>query len=261
MCAFAITDKFGHNSPTIHLAKQHMVNVICMKWGAKYGPEYVNTLHNMVKRHLSLPHRFVCLTDSTEGLNAGIETFPIPPMPIELNGPERGWKKLLTFAPTLYDLHGDTLFLDIDIIVTGSLDEFFTQKGNVLIIREWKPRHGLGNSSVYRFKIGAHPDVLDYFTHNFEQIKQDFRHEQAFLCDYLSKKGALGFWPEGWVRSFKRHCMHYFPKSLFVPPQLPNNTRVLIFHGRPNPDEAIIGKTGKWYRFARPAAWIKDYWK
>ena len=24
---------------------------------------------------------------------------------------------------------------------------------------------------------------------------------------------------------------------------------------------AIIGKTGKWYRFARPAAWIKDYWK
>ena len=104
-----------------------MVNVICMKWGTKYGPEYVNTLHNMVQRHLTLPHRFVCLTDSTEGLNAGIETFPIPPMPIELNGPERGWKKLLTFAPTLYDLHGDTLFLDIDIIVTGSLDEFFTQ--------------------------------------------------------------------------------------------------------------------------------------
>jgi hypothetical protein len=28
-------------------------NVICMKWGTKYGPEYVNRLYAMVRRHLT----------------------------------------------------------------------------------------------------------------------------------------------------------------------------------------------------------------
>jgi hypothetical protein len=28
------------------------VNVLCIKWGRKYGPDYVNRLHNMVQRHL-----------------------------------------------------------------------------------------------------------------------------------------------------------------------------------------------------------------
>ena len=33
-------------------------NVLCMKWGTPYGPEYVNVLHAMVRRHLQRPFRF-----------------------------------------------------------------------------------------------------------------------------------------------------------------------------------------------------------
>ena len=248
--------------PTTHKARLiHMINVICMKWGTKYGADYVNRLHNMVQRHLSLPHRFVCFTDDTTDIQTGIETFPIPEMPIALNGPERGWKKLLTFAPTLYDLQGTALFLDVDIIITGSLDAFFEHEGDVCIIREWKPKHGLGNSSVYRYTIGAHPDVLDNFVQNYDSVKQNYRHEQSYLCDYLNQRGKLTFWPDAWVRSFKRHCMHPFPQSLWLEPKLPTNTRVLIFHGLPLPEQAIAGKTGKWYRFARPAKWIERFWQ
>ena len=28
--------------------------VLCMKWGTKYGAEYVNRLYNMVKRHTTV---------------------------------------------------------------------------------------------------------------------------------------------------------------------------------------------------------------
>jgi hypothetical protein len=28
-----------------------MATILCMKWGKKYGPEYVNRLHSMVSRH------------------------------------------------------------------------------------------------------------------------------------------------------------------------------------------------------------------
>ncbi|MEX1168146.1 MAG: glycosyltransferase, partial [Hydrogenophaga sp.] len=55
-----------------------MVNVLCIKWGKKYGPDYVNKLHNMVARHLHRPFRFVCLTDDNAGIDANIEVKPIP---------------------------------------------------------------------------------------------------------------------------------------------------------------------------------------
>ena len=44
------------------------INVVCMKWGTMYGPEYVNNLYHMVKRNLTPPFRFVCFTDNGEGI-------------------------------------------------------------------------------------------------------------------------------------------------------------------------------------------------
>ena len=54
--------------------------VICMKWGTKYGSEYVNRLYNMVKRHTTVDFKMVCLTDRTEGINPEVQCFPIPPL-------------------------------------------------------------------------------------------------------------------------------------------------------------------------------------
>ncbi len=33
--------------------------VLCMKWGTKYGAEYVNRLYNMVKRHTTVDQKEV----------------------------------------------------------------------------------------------------------------------------------------------------------------------------------------------------------
>ena len=111
------------------------INVLCMKWGTKYSPEYVNTLYSMVNRNLLRSFRFICLTDDPSGLNEKIETFPIPELSINLSGPERGWNKLSVFTKPLYDIEGKVLCLDLDLIITGSLDELFDQPGDVLIIK------------------------------------------------------------------------------------------------------------------------------
>ena len=42
---------------------EEVVNVICMKWGTKFDAHDVNVLYSMIQRHLTLPYRFVCLTD------------------------------------------------------------------------------------------------------------------------------------------------------------------------------------------------------
>ena len=102
-------------------------NVICIKWGNKFGPEYVNKLYKMVERNLTLPHRFVCFTDNAEGIVEGVEIRPLP----ELNDegiPDRMWKKLGLFANPLSDLQGTALFLDLDIIIRSSLDPFLRWK-------------------------------------------------------------------------------------------------------------------------------------
>lgn len=236
------------------------VNILCMKWGVKFHSDYVNRLYRAVARHLSLPHRFVCLTDDSAGLDPNIETFPIPDMPIDISGPERGWTKILTFNDQLYDLRGQCLFLDLDVLIIDSIDEFFTLKGDVWIIKDWLKRDGTGNSSVYRFEIGQHPDVLDDFIRRWPEVKNQYRNEQEFISAALLKKQALSYWPDNWCRSFKRHCMHRFPTSLVKIPQLPESAKIIVFHGHPNPDEAIMGKAGKWYRFMRPTPWIKRHW-
>lgn len=236
------------------------VNILCMKWGVKFHAEYVNRLYRAVARHLSLPHRFVCLTDDTTGLDANIETFPIPAMPVDITGPERGWTKIVTFSEQLYDLRGQCLFLDLDVLIKGSLDDFFTLAGDVVIIKDWLKRDGTGNSSVYRFEIGRHPEVLQEFIRRWPNVKNQYRNEQEFISAELLKKQALSYWPDTWCCSFKRHCMHSFPLSLIQAPQPPAAAKIIVFHGHPNPDEAIAGDAGKWYRFMRPTPWIKQYW-
>ena len=102
-------------------------HILCMKWGTKYGPEYVNRLYAMVRRHLSGDFNFVCLTDDTKGIRSEVQCFPIPPLALELapGQVDRAWKKLTTFEENLYGLRGRALFIDLDVVIVGSLDAFF----------------------------------------------------------------------------------------------------------------------------------------
>ena len=238
-----------------------MANVICMKWGAKYGPEFVNKLHSMVRRHLARPHRFVCFTDDPGGLAPGIETKPLPAMDLP-PGKERGWRKLSTFTKPLADLAGPVLFLDIDVVIVDSIDCFFKHPGEFCIIHDWqKPWRVMGNSSVYRFEAGAHPDIFDYFMRNIERVKSEVRHEQAYLTREIHKQGRLTYWPAEWCVSFKYGCMPRFPLNYLFTPKIPAGARIVVFHGLPNPDEAVVGKGRGIIRHVRPTPWINEHWR
>ena len=83
-------------------------HILCMKWGTKYGPDYVNRLYAMVRRHLSGEFNFVCLTDDSQGIRSEVQCFPIPPLDLELapGQVDRAWKKLTTFEEDLHGLRG-----------------------------------------------------------------------------------------------------------------------------------------------------------
>ena len=238
--------------------------ILCMKWGQKYGPDYVNRLYAMVRRHLRAEFRFVCLTDQVEGIRAEVLCLPIPELTLPNGEPERGWKKLTTFSPELGAIHGlkgTALFLDLDVVIVDDITPFFEVPGEFLIIHDWKrPWRVTGNSSVYRFQLGAHDDVLTQFRANQAQVKQDFRNEQAYLSDLLHQQGKLSYWDPSWCASFKYHCIPFWPSSYWREPFVPAGCRIVIFHGVVNPPDALAGRNNGNWRHARPAHWIAEHW-
>lgn len=242
------------------------VNVLCIKWGKKYGPEYVNRLHNMVRRNLRRPFRFVCLADDAQGIDPDIEVKPIPITgfdEFDQRRPwalDRGWLKLATLAPRVHDLKGRTLFLDLDIVIVDALDPFFDQEEEFVVIREWDKRDGTGNTSCYLYTIGAHADALDHLRLGYPGSISDVRNEQEFISRYLIRQGRLSYWPSAWCRSFKRHCMRRGLLGWLSGAEIPEGARIVVFHGKPNPPDAIIGVSGKWYRRVKPTPWVAELW-
>ncbi|RYF62351.1 MAG: glycosyltransferase [Comamonadaceae bacterium] len=243
-------------------------HVLCMKWGTKYDAVYVNKLYAMARRHLSGEFRFVCLTDDDTGIRAEVECFPIPRLDIRPEAPgvrDMAWRKLTTLSRDLtdvYGLRGPALFLDLDIVVVGSLDDFFTAPGEFVIIKDYRrPWRVTGNSSVYRFTLGAHADVLEHFRTNEVTLRSQFRNEQTYLSDYVHKQGKLSYWPAAWCPSFKYHCIPTWPTNYWTRPFVPHDARIVIFHGECNPPDALAGRRNRRFRFIRPTTWVAEFWK
>ena len=236
--------------------------ILCMKWGTKYGPEYVNRLYAMVARHLRGPFRFVCLTDDAQGIRPEVECLPIPSLQLAQAKRDGGWKKLTTFEADLHGLKGTALFLDLDVVIVDDITPFFEVPGEFLIIHDWKrPWRVTGNSSVYRFELGAHADVLARFRAEHDEIRARFRNEQTYLSDALAKQGKLTYWDRGWCASYKYHCLAHWPANYWRDPRIPAGARVLIFHGVMNPPDALAGRSNGNWRYARPANWIAEHWR
>ena len=254
------------------------VNILCFKWGKRYGADYVNRLYRGVKAHLDRPFRFVCVTDNPEGLVEGVDAQPFP-------GPPPGWTpnerykkwpsiyvKLCVFEKGFAQLEGPTLFLDIDQIVTGDLGRFFDYRpGEFCIIHNWiewtkclfRKRPAIGNSSCFRFEAGEASDrIYRTFLAELEDAINPalYRTEQAYMTHTVGLEN-IAWWPENFVRSFKRSCTWPWPLNHFLEPRFNPDTSILCFHGRPAPEEAIKGYRGKHLNtWTKPCKWVEELW-
>ena len=242
-----------------------MYTVVCMKWGDKYGADYVNSLFNMVGRNTTLPFKFICFTDNGKGLSDKIEVRPLPETDLPPDR-ERGWRKLSLFRKDV-GLEGRVLFLDLDTVIVGNIDDYFTMDGTFIFIKHWKPseKHGIGETGVYRFNAGELQFLYDDFMADIPAMKAAYRHEQAYVGDVLSKKGLASFWPQKWMPSFKYNCMRPFPLNYFLEPVLPSDAKMVVFHGYPTPSQAMGEKGGallkRILRHTKTPQWLRDNWR
>lgn len=248
------------------------VNIVCMKWGTLYTPEYVNNLYNMVARNLSLPFRFICMTEIAEGIKPEVEILPLP----DFREPDwayarycSAWRKLALFAREPFGLQGKVMFLDLDVVIVDAIDCFFTYSDKLAIIENWSQKGKMiGQSSVFCFEAGTCTDLLEKYNNQHEIVMQNNRTEQLYITRELGPE-RFDFFPEEWCKSFKMHCMPGgFLNSFMAPTKIPKNARIIVFHGKPNPPDALAGVWGqpvkpwfkKIYKTVKPTKWIADHW-
>lgn len=251
------------------------VNILCMKWGVLYGAADVNALYRGVLRHLGRPFRFVCFTDDAAGLDPGIEARPLPELGLPPGSGDTRWRKLALFRRDL-GIDGPALFLDLDLVITGDLGPFFDLPGEVCILRDddlFRPKplrrlnpsrdrflHMVGNTSVFRFRPGAHGDILDSYLADPAAAAARYEHEQQMVSDLLDRQGKLTYWPRGWCVSFKNDCVGRGAASYLRDPALPAGARIVVFAGSPKMAEVLAGKGGRWYRRIGNIDWLRRAW-
>lgn len=243
-----------------------MQTVLCMKWGTRYGPQFVNRLHAMVMRNTTRPTRLVCFTDDASDLHRDIVILPLPAIHLPEDLRWTPWRKISLWQTDLGDVTGDCLFLDLDLLVTGNLDDFFDfEPGKFCVILNWtQEQKRVGNTSAFRFHVGMAPNIFDAVVADPYGLKAKFRNEQDVITDMLDE---VQFWPKPWCVSFKHTLMPPWPLNFFKAPQLPADARIVAFTGKPDPDEALVGNYPvrapwkKLYKHVRPTPWIAEHWR
>ncbi|MDC1375708.1 hypothetical protein N8311_01270 [bacterium] len=244
-----------------------MQTIICMKWGSRYGSDYVNRLYSSIKRHTSRPTKLYCFTDNKKGIQSEIISKPLP----KINLPETiaftPWRKLSVWQYPLNHLEGDILFLDLDLVITGNLDRFFDyQPGSYCVIENWTQiGQNIGNTSCFRFPVGKYNNVFKKFQDNPTEVWKKYHIEQIYLSKEIADQV---FWPSDWCKSFKHNLLPKWPFRIWRPATLPQNTSVVAFTGKPDPDDVIKGvwpiKKSQFYKRIykqlRTPDWVLKNW-
>ncbi len=249
-----------------------MQTVICIKWGTLYGSDYVNRLYRMVKDNTSRPLRFICFTDDATGIEEGVETAPLPDITLPEIMIYRPWRKISLWQNNLYNLEGPVLFLDLDILITGSIDDFFDYKPELsfVVIHNWTTKNKklakyniVGNTTCYRFNVGDHDYLFQQLQEEPIKYFDEYRNSQTYVSNEIND---LNYWPEEWCVSFKHSLIPSWPLRYFKKIPYPKHTKLVAFTGKPDIHDVLKGKwpEKKWYKkiykyYIKPT-WIEPIW-
>jgi len=231
------------------------INIVCLKWGTKYGPEYVNRLYLGVKRNTTKSFKFWCFTDDTTGLDPMIKTVPL----FYANQLDSWWNKLNLFSNNIPIPIGEHIFyIDLDTVIVKNIDDILSVKTEKLILlRDFyfgivKSANKFG-SGLMCWQHGNFDFIWKDFIKNYRQhVKEAGSYGDQWWIEKKTKD--VMFWqdlfPEE-VVSFKIHCRKGLPQA----------ARIICYHGRPSIPQSIneVTVTNKWT--IQPQSWVSKYWK
>lgn len=220
-----------------------MLTVVTWLWAppkgyrSTYPPSTVHTLKAMVARHYPHPHRFVCVTDLTAGLE-GIDIVPAWNDFADLASPHGGknpacYRRLRMFHPEIGAVFGERFVsLDLDVVITADLSPLWNRSEPIVFWGDTNPLPGSHyNGSMVLMAAGARPQVWTDFDPKVSPAKA-----MAGRC-WGSDQGWISFClGKGEARWSKADGVYSFHNDLrFRASVLPPNARIVVFHGQHDP--------------------------
>ena len=155
-----------------------MINIVCLKWGSKYGPEYVNRLYASVKRNTTLAFTFHCFTDDSTGFNSEINSYPLK---YNLTG---WWHKLYFFSAE-FPLTGRIVYMDLDTLITGNIDDILGYNEGFVVLRDFYT--GIWPTIQGNDNVGS--GLMSFEAHKHVDLWRDFILEAPTISFNLQKQG------------------------------------------------------------------------
>jgi hypothetical protein len=234
-----------------------VLTVVCWKWKpatayrSTYGPETVNTLARMVRRHYPHPHEFVCVTDDAQGLDADVRVVPLWDTFAQVPNPHGDprqypscYRRLRAFAADAADVFGPRFVsVDLDCVVTGDLTPLWNRPEAFVIWGDTNPRN-VYNGSMFLLTAGARRQVFDQFdpatSPRTAMQAGCWGSDQGWISYVLGRGEAR--WSRGdGVYSFTNEVM----KGGVM---LPGDARIVFFHGRFDPWMPDVQHRYPWVR-------------
>lgn len=210
-----------------------MLRICCIRAGEKYSPAYVSNLFDMVRRNLpdGLEGEFICFTDQWDDLPEGIT---VRPLPFDLPG---WWSKLALFRNSIFRAGDRIIFMDLDTLITGPLDDLVAYDGPFACLRDFYRPDGL-QSSIMCWEAGTNSEIWKGFL-KAGLPQDDPGGDQLWIeRTHLAKAVRL-------QDAFPGMFVSYKGSGRVLPPP---ETSVVVFHGDPRPHEVVDG-------------WVPQVWK
>lgn len=210
----------------------------------KFTAKHVRILKRMVDRNLTLPHRFVCVTDEKI---KGIKTVPID---WTTHVPGMCFVKLMMWRKDIGEFLGDRIFyLDLDVVITGNIDAIAGRQEPIVLYHN--PNYHMGGprafyqGSVQLFNAGVWPSIYDNFV-EFRKIA-NWRFggaEQALLSEALPWN--LPYWDQndgiygaGRLGDWNKEGVTH---------ELPEDARIVVFPGNREPSQKEVQERAPWIK-------------
>jgi len=227
-----------------------MINFACVFYGDKYTFSYVINLYNMVERNLTSPYRFICFTDNTvihkqkqfKGKDIEFRQFKRHDF--------NGWfNKLQLFSPDS-NLEGNTLYMDLDVVIMKNINELATigESKNFVGMNDFNPTSGLFNSSIMRFNNKYHSVIWEQYLKRRTEFNSSHGDQEIISSLIKSHTDTISF-PDEWTQSYKwlnrKGDRYHISKQTY---EQDPNAKVCVFHGSPNPHDST-------------QEWVQKLWK
>ncbi len=245
-----------------------MITVVCFLWNDPHGirnhlyvydESYVLALKLAVEKNLSVPHEFICVTDKKE--IRGIKTVRLN-YTTHIAGTR--FAKLMLYRPYGELVGKRVLSLDLDTVVTGSLDPLVDKKEDLVLWRNpnfGQPARARYNTSMVLHTCGTRPELWT----DFKPCDWDKGMVKSTL-ENVQRVTGFGGTDQAWVshRASPNEAHWTDADGVYGAGRLVKPDGALDGVGTELPDNARIvftpgARTHRTPGFAELHPWVKDY--